>query len=331
MDPATQLAERLDSMPEFYGNIQLAWTNDTLDNGSAAAYDPTDRNVAAGTEDSVNELADIGSTLGIKHSHAISEDVTGFLKAEFHFDADEDTDTQGQSLGENLDEAYIGIKGDFGSLQAGTDDTVYEWVDVMDMDEYNGLEGDTAYQKEGDNIQYYSPELAGGLTLGVTLPVDSDTRFGGALAAKYAVDNMEFVLAYGMGREDGEDIGDNGEIESGDAIGLAATIGLEDLTLSLQYEIKDEDKTAAGDMDNGFDYMGIMGQYAMGANNFALGYQMKSFDASGAEDESGIYVQALHNLSDHMYIYLEYLTKSDLDGTEGVDQDILALGATYAF
>ncbi|MDX1451816.1 MAG: porin [Oleiphilaceae bacterium] len=305
MDPATQLAERLDSMPEFYGNIQLAWANMETDNGT--------------TETSTNEFMDNGSTFGIKHDHAISEDVTGFLKAEFHFDGDDNSTDSG--LGENMDEAYIGIKGDFGSVQLGSDDTVYEWVDVMDMYEFNGLEGDLATQKEGDNLQYYSPELAGGLTLGVTLPIDSDSTFGGALAAKYAMDNIEVVLAYGMGREEGG-------AEAGDAIGLAGTIGLDELTLSLQYETKDESTSGA---DDGLDYFGIMGQYAMGANNFALGYQMKSFDASGAEDESGIYVQALHNLSDHMYIYLEYLTQSDVDGTADNEVDTLALGATYAF
>ncbi len=303
MDPATQLAERLDSMPEFYGNIQLAWANQETE--------------TSGVESSTNELQDNGSTFGIKHDHAITEDITGFLKAEFHFDGDDSSTDSG--LGENMDEAYIGIKGDFGSVQLGSDDTVYEWVDVMDMYEFAGLEGDLAFQKEGDNLQYYSPELADGLTLGVTLPIDSDSNFGGALAAKYAIDNMEFVLAYGMGREETADIGDS--------IGFAATVGLEDLTLSFQYETKSED----GNSDNGTDYFGLMGQYAMGANNFALGYQMKSFDASGAEDESGIYVQALHNLSDHMYIYLEYLTRSDVGGVENDESDTLALGATYAF
>ena len=293
-------------MPEFYGNIQLAWAGETTDNGT--------------TESSVNEFADNGSTLGIKHSHAISEDVTGFLKAEFHFDAD---DKKNESLGEELDEAYIGVKGDFGSIQAGTDDTVYEWVDIMDMYEYTGLEGDLATQKEGDNIQYYSPEMSG-LTVGVTVPVDSDSEFGGALAAKYAMDNIEVVVAYGLGREESGS-------ESGDAFGLGVTFGLDDLTLMAAYESKGEDTVGGVDADNGSDYMAFMAQYAMGANNFALGYSVDSYDATGAEDTSSIYVQALHNVSDNMYVYLEYLTVTDSDGTKDLDVETLALGATYSF
>lgn len=314
MDPASALAERLDSMPEFYGNIQLAWAGETTDNGT--------------TENSVNEFADNGSTFGIKHDHEITDGVTGFLKAEFHFDADEggykDGDGDGINdhggLGEKLDEAYIGIKGDFGSAQLGTDDTVYEWVDMMDMYEYAGLEGDLATQKEGDNFQYYSPEMSG-LTVGVTIPVDSDSNFGGAIAAKYAMDSLEVVLAYGLAREEKG-------VDDGDAIGIAASYGIDDLTLSAQYETKDESTSGA---DDGGDYYGLMAQYAMGANNFALGYQSIETDASNDEDESGIYVQALHNVSDNMYVYLEYLTKTDVGGTKDLDVETLALGATYAF
>jgi len=323
MDPASDLAERLDSMPTFYGNIQLAWAGETVDDGT--------------TETSTNEFADNGSTLGIKHDHMISDGLTGFLKAEFHFDADEggyklvDANDDGiddgvkGGLGEKLDEAYIGVKGDFGSVQAGTDDTVYEWVDIMDMYEYTGLEGDLATQEEGDNIQYYSPDMSG-LTVGVTVPVDSDSEFGGALAGKYAMDNIEVVLAYGLGREEAGN-------ESGDAFGLGVTVGLDDLTLMAAYESKGESSTGGVDNDDGEDYMAIMAQYSMGANNFALGYAMYEEDGTTEPETDAIYVQALHNVSDNMYVYLEYLMVSDSDNTAAsdVDTDTLALGATYAF
>lgn len=315
MDPATDISERLDSMPEFYGNIQLVWTGATEDDGT--------------TETSTNEFADNGSTLGFKHDHMIADGVKGFLKAELEFNADDKGEFFTEKDGSDkrfakIDEAYIGIKGDFGSAQFGSDDTVYEWVDIMDMFEAVGLEGELAELDEGDNFQYYSPELAGGLTLGVTVPVDSDTEFGGALAAKYAMDNLEVVLAYALGREeDGA--------EAGDSFGLGVTFGIEDLTLMAQYESRGEDKAAGVDQDNGLDYYALMAQYAMGANNFALGYQSKSFDADDTEDESGIYVQALHNLSDNMYVYVEYLDQTDVDGADGEDADTIALGATYSF
>lgn len=298
MDPASELAERLDSMPTFYGNIQLAWTGVTEDDGSK--------------ETSTNELGDNGSTLGIKHDHMIADGVKGFLKAEFHFDAD-DVKT-GSSLGETMDEAYIGVKGDFGSIQVGSDDTVYEWVDMVDIAEAVGISGELAADKEGDNAQYYSPEIAGGLTVGVTVPVDSDSTFGGQIAAKYAMDNIEVAAAYSMGREEAG-------VEAEDTLGLAASVAIEDLTLMAQYETQDDT----------VDYWALLANYSMGANNFAVGYETKSFDANNTEDQAGIYVQALHNVSDNMYVYLEYLAQTDVKGTKDNDVDTVALGATYAF
>jgi len=299
MDPATDLAEMLESMPDIYGNIQLAHLTDDTDGA-----------------ETTHELIDNGSTIGFKHSSAISEGMEAFFKAEFHFDAD-DKET-GSSLGEELDEAYIGVRGEFGSIQAGTDDTVYEWVDKMDTYEAVGIEGEIASLKEGDNIQYVSPEIANGLVIGVTAPVDSDTDFGGTIAAQYTgFENLEIAFAYGIGREES---GDAGADE--DTIGLAASYTLGDnLTLIAQVESKTDTE----------DFFGLQGMYTMGQNVFALGYGMNSFDDSALEDQSRIYVQALHNMSDNMYVYLEYLNTTDLKGADGIDKDELAIGATYAF
>jgi predicted porin len=300
MDPATDLAERLDSMPEIYGNIQLVHKSTDLDGASA------------------HEFGDNGSTIGFKHSSAVSEGVEAFFKAEFHFDAD-DNASANKGLGEKLDEAYIGVKGEFGMVQAGTDDTVYEWIDMVDTYEAIGLDGEIAALKEGDNLQYVSPEIADGLMIGVTIPVDSDTNFGGSLAAKYSMDNLEVALAYSMGREE------NG-VDAEDTIGLAGTYTMGDISLIAQYETKDKDK----------DFIGLQGMYTMGQNVFSLGYGMTSFDNSALEDQSDIYVQALHSMSDNMYVYLEYKTTTDYlveDATsnDGIDLDQLAIGATYAF
>ena len=293
MDPASDLAEMLESMPDIYGNIQLAHLSTDTDGVTS------------------HEMIDNGSTIGFKHTSAISEGVEAFFKAEFHFDAD---DKGGESLGEELDEAYIGVRGEFGSIQAGTDDTVYEWVDKMDTFEAVGIEGDLATQKEGDNVQYVSPEIADGLVIGVTAPVDSDTGFAGAIAANYsAIDNLEIAFAYGMAR-------DEAGVDGEDTIGLAASYAMDDLTLIAQYETQTDTE----------DFFGLQGMYTMGQNTFVLGYGMNSYDPSGSEDQTSIYVQALHNMSDNMYVYLEYLDVTDVDGGD-TDADALAVGATYAF
>ena len=97
---------------DIYGNIQVVYVNQEVG------------------DNSTNDVQDTGSTIGFKHSHMISEGVTAFAKAEFEFDADEDISGIDQS-----DEIYVGVKGDFGSIQYGVDDGIVEWTDVVDISE----------------------------------------------------------------------------------------------------------------------------------------------------------------------------------------------------
>tara|TARA_R110001592_G_scaffold363077_1_gene680059 strand:+ start:30194 stop:31147 length:954 start_codon:yes stop_codon:yes gene_type:complete len=291
---AADLAAKLDSLPIFYGAIQFAHVS-TDDSTNTA-----------------NELKDNGSTVGLLHEHAISESITAFAKAEFEFSADDKRTSTGIS---EIDEAYIGLKGDFGAVQVGSDETVYDWVDMLDIDELVGF-GATVKLDEGDNLQYVSPEIAEGIILGLTAPIDSDTNFGGALAAKYTMDNLQVALAYALGRD-----AEAGFAKAEDTLGLGVHFDIDELTLVAQYETTKDTQ----------DVWGLLGMYMMGQNSFALGYQMTSFDDNAKEDASDIYIQALHNLSDNAYLYLEYLMQSDLGGNGGSDLDTLAIGATYLF
>jgi predicted porin len=311
MDPATDLAEMLEGMPTIYGNIQLYHASNTTEVGSA--------------ETSTNELSNGGSTLGFTHDHMISDGLTGFMKAEFEFQADDKGSSTGLS---KLDEAYIGVKGDFGMAQVGSDDTVYDWIDMIDTSEQIGLGGGIAFQDQGDNFQYVSPEIVDGLMLGLTAPIDSDTRMAGILAAKYSMDSLSVALSYAMGREDSVD---NVLVEAGDTIGLGVSFGIDDITLLAQFETKSEGKIAGLDAKDDSDYMAFQGMYAMGQNTFALGYGVKSYGDTLKEDESKLYLQALHSLSDNMYAFLEYAMTTDVKGAKGTDSNDLAIGAVYAF
>lgn len=324
MDQATDLSERLDSMPTVYGNIQLAhfWNE---------AEDASGNTIAA---DSGHEFADGGSTIGFKHSHQISEGLTGFLKAELEFDADDKAgtldvkDAAGNKTGTvkapgatQLDEAYIGVKGDFGSVQVGSDDTVYEqMINITDTSEQIGLGGYLAANGEGDNVQYVGSFDA--ITVGLTHPIDdtSDTA-STQLAAKFSADMFSVALAYAMSR-------DAGATKGQDAIGFAADANIDDLTLQLQYETQDESASGAND---GGDYLAVQGLYSMGANTFALGYGISGTDATGAEDETTIYAQALHSLSDNMYVYLEVAMTDDYGNVADQENTATAVGATYSF
>jgi hypothetical protein len=84
-----------------------------------------------------------------------------------------------------------------------------------------------------------------------------------------------------------------------------------------------------------------MGIYTLGKNQFALSYELTQYDNNFSDaqfadkDIDTVTLQALHNLSDHMYVYFEgYLGGGD-DGVYGVadksERSIASVGAVYYF
>jgi len=308
MASVAQAAE-MASMPEFYGNIQLAYVHTSVEPDG-------------GAEVTTNDFGDNGSTLGFKHSHEIAPGMTGFLKAELEFDADEN---HGDGINK-VDEAYIGVKGDFGSVQVGTDDTVYEWWDVIDIAESVGIAGELggAAVYEGDNVQYVSPIIAGGLTIGATIALDSTETHSGALGAKYKTDMFEVIFGYSLGREENF-------VDTGDAFGLGGKVFLGDLTVGAEYESKSADSAnGVDDKSTEVDDFGLIAIYALGASQLAAGYQRAEYDNDTEVD--AFYLQALHNISDNMYAYVEYTNASaDVSGGGSTDTENFAIGSTYYF
>lgn len=287
------------NLPKIYGNIQLTVANEYFK--------------AAGAKDGQDayDFVDNGSTLGITHEHEVSPGYTAFFKAEFEFNATGD-DTDGDGW-DNLDEAYIGIKGDFGQIWAGKDDSVYEWVDVTDLYEYLGVPGELTDTRESRLIQYATPSL-GGLTLGVAYQMNDarDREDAFQLAAKYELGDTTIVAAF--------DSGANAD-ENANSYGLAVTHTLGDLTLAAQYEQQEDN----------LDIFGVLGAYTMGKTVLMGSYHFSKYDAKGAEDAHTISLQALHNLSDNFYVYVEGQYVDNVDGDDGAEANTLALGATYVF
>lgn len=310
------------NMPTVYGNIQLAIKHTNGDNAGSAT-----------------ELADNGSTIGVKHDHMIAPGITGFFKAELEFDADNKASNGGLNA---FDEAYIGVKGDsFGQVWIGSDDSTYERAvdEIKNFWEVGtGVSGnyDTG---EGDLVQYMTPSF-GGLTLGAAVQVNGDGESSGAgksypyqLSAVYAVDALE--LAFAMDSNDGASAysksfvagdTDTQSINNENTYGVRASFNLDNLRLTGSYETR---KDVA-------DVAGVMGVYTLGKNQFALAYQLEDNDQSGDKNDV-IAIQALHNVSDNLYVYAEgYFSNADekvfaVEGQKTDEKQVAAIGATYYF
>lgn len=309
---ASELAAKMDSMPQVYGNIQLAVAHRDVEDG----------------ESEIGHY-DNGSTIGVKHDHELAPGITGFFKAELEFDADDKASNGGLNA---FDEAYIGVRGDsFGQIWVGSDDSTYESAidEIANYYEYAALSlgNDNYYDTgEGDLIQYSSPSF-GGLQLHGAVQVNGDGDKGEKsypyqLAATYAVDAFELAVA--MDSNDGDfaysDDTVGSSVNNENTYGLRGSYTAGDLRVTAQYQTRKD----VGDV------WGLFGGYSMGANTFALSYEFAEADNTNAET-STITAQALHNLSDNMYVYVEgYLNNAD-SGAADVDTTDLVVGAVYYF
>lgn len=302
------------NLPTVYGNIQYVVYHADVKGGENGL-----------------EHADNGSTLGVKHDHEIAPGITGFFKLELEGLAADDKDRE-TGL-EDVDEAYIGVKGDsFGQVWVGSDDSTYESAidKIANFYEFAAYNFGGGYETgEGDLVQYMTPSF-GGLTLGAAVQINGDLddaslpdksgekSYPYQLAATYAVDNLELAVA--MDSNDGAG-GDNNE----NTYGVRATFGMDALSLTGQYQTR---------KDVG-DRYGVIAVYSMGANQFAASYELDVADDANDTERDTLTLQALHNLSDHMYVYVEgYLGNGD-DGVYGVanesERSAVAVGGVYYF
>ena len=86
-----------------------------------------------------------------------------------------------------------------------------------------------------------------------------------------------------------------------------------------------------------------MGVYTLGKNQFAVAYEYQEADNSNSDKNDTITLQALHSLSDNMYVYVEgyigggdevYGYDSNGNGTNDAftdERSVAAVGATYYF
>jgi len=328
---------------DIYGNLQIAYkTIETVqDDGSV---------------DSEDELFDNGSTIGIKGEHVISEGLTGYFKAEWEFDADESKGPGGIDTG---DQAYMGLKGDFGDARVGSwDPLIDDWIqDPITNNEYFDASDSSGRivgieSREGNKLQYASPSFNGlQFALGTQFEGDAEdenysdssnaSAFGGV---KYTAGAFSVAAVYdNLDNNDGDyagtgEVGGIDNFDAGDQYGITAQYTVNTLRVAVKYERFEADS----DETENVDYYALGARYGYGMGDLYGAYQYVEVDdehgysstspsAVGVDDSDESYdevvIGATYNISDAMYTFVE-AAWYDREDDEG---DGVSVGAVYLF
>lgn len=311
------------NLPTVYGNIQFAISHDNIDGGPSTV-----------------EHFDNGSTLGVLHDHMLAPGVTGFFRLEIdRLFANDITSFEEDDDRFRVEHGYIGVRGEnFGQIWLGTDDSAYETAvaEISEFFEVGTLSLAPSFDTgESDLIQYRSP-VFNGLSLAGSVQFNGNSSikksYPWQLAALYEVNNLE--LAFAVDSNDGGtafNSRNDPSLNNENTYGFRASYTLDNLRLTGEYHTRKDVS----------DTFGVMGIYTLGANQFALAYEQQKDDFGAENKRDTITLQALHNLSDNLYVYVEgYLGGGDdvyeyTDGTGATaasdERSIASVGATYYF
>ncbi|SFH22569.1 porin [Modicisalibacter xianhensis] len=321
---------------DIYGNLQIAYRSieTAQDDGSVESED---------------DIFDNGSTFGVTGQHIINPGLTGYFKAEWEFNADESKGDDAEDGLSRSDQAYMGLKGNFGDVRLGSwDALIDDWVqdpisnnEYFDVTDSNSLvTGDDGVNtqnsdsdREGDKLQYLSPSFSGfQFAVGTQYKGDAEGEnvdssgsasfFGGvkyevgAFSVAAVYDNLAIYdgdvsgATYLEEGVDGELVAGETEFDAGDQFGVTFQYSIDALLVAAKYE-----RYESGDSDLFAD----QNRYALGAR---YGY--------GFGDVYGAYQYVDVGGSDFGDTFSDAVNDADLPtDTSDESYNEVVLGATY--
>jgi len=285
-----------------------------------------------GNGDSSTELADEDSTLGFAFETRLSDSVTGYGQLELEYESDDG----GGSGFDGQDSAFLGIKGDFGKIQAGNFDGVYEdlIIDATEVAEDAEI-SDEAVASEDNQIAYYSPDWNGfsfrtqariqGRDEG---PANEDSNeVGLSVAGGYTGDNFGLYAGYDdRGAETGTDSGGNTVYVGENTYGVSGIFGVGQFEMGAKYSIQENlDGDPAGDETT---FTALRGTFTQGRTEFyGAAQRVSPDDETTVKERDEFTLGVSHKLYEPLSLWAEagwYDKENDAD-------DNVMVGAIYSF
>jgi predicted porin len=262
---------------------------------------------------SYTEVKSNASRIGFKGTHELEEGLEVVYKAEFEVDIDGDGDT---FKGRNQ---YIGLRGAFGEVLLGKNDTVLKQSQGK-VDLFSDLNGDIKNLWAGENrmadtVTYKSPKFSG-LQFGLTYIAEDSTDGDNAYSMS---------LAYGDAKLKKSDIyasiAMDSEVKGYDVTRATVQGKVSGITLGAMLQTQ-EKADGSAEMD------GFMVSAKYTVDNVTFKGQLQRAEFDGGDDKSGFTLGADYKLAKNTKLFAFY-TSFDLDSAE--DKEYLAAGIEYKF
>lgn len=264
---------------------------------------------------SFTEIRSNASRIGLKGSYDVGEGLKVIYKAEFQVDMDGDAD-------ENISDRnqYIGLKGGFGEVLLGKNDTVLKQSQGK-IDLFSDLNGDIKKIWKGENrmsdsLTYKSPKFSG-FQFGVTYIAEDSADADDAISASltYGDAGLKKSKYYAA-------VAVDSEVKGYDTVRLSAAGKLAGVTVGAI--VHTQESVSTGAETDGFL---VSAKYGL-TKDVALKAQVQTANTDGGDDKSGFTVGADYKLAKNTKAFAFYTTY-DMDS--GADEDYLAVGLEYKF
>ncbi len=259
-----------------------------------------DDHVSFSTNDTTWDLNTSTAKFGIKGTEDLSNGLQAFFKFEFGVDNDAGVNETRY--------AYLGLRGDFGTLTLGKQKTLYATAtDYNDIFNDVGFKGKTDIaSRHSKIINYMTPDMSGFMA-GASIKLDganavSDGIDAWEIGALYEANGISAGLAY-MNIE--QAVGEQEHI--GGQIGYSAD----------QYQVGfgAQHESSVG------TYYNLAGEYRTGPNTFRAGVDL--IDLDGQDNDYNFALGYQYNFSERTYSWIE--AEYYKEGEDGVDDGFTAV------
>mgnify|MGYP000181977402 CR=1 FL=1 len=247
------------------------------------------------------KLEDDGSLFAIGGERDLGNGITAYVDLEFDFNVFGEGDG---NVGR--DNTRFGFVGDFGEVQAGDSDSIYEDVIIDATDPFEDASLETVSgTEEKSMVTYYSPEMDG---FSFALQGRHNNRDNASAktsllaAVQYEVGNVLLAAAYDS--RGSVDADDGNDFKSEDhLVGVSAIAALTD-QLDVAFKFSQQNDQDGTDTD----FTSIAAVYSYGPGD--LYGQLQSVDPSGGNSRSQAAAGVNYEIASDVVIFAEY---GDLD------------------